>query len=70
MEKDPPYGAKVTVDIEKSGTGWDAPETAPWLEKSLLKASETFYKQPPNFIGEGGSVCVKKIYMCVLICVV
>jgi hypothetical protein len=57
LEKDPPYGSKVTVDIEKSGTGWDAPETAPWLEKSLHKASETFYKQPPNFIGEGGSVC-------------
>lgn len=48
----------MTVDVEKSGTGWDAPETAPWLAQSLTKASQTFYNQPPNFIGEGGSVCV------------
>ncbi len=25
LEKDPPYGAKVTFDLEKDGSGWNAP---------------------------------------------
>ena len=32
LERDPPYGAKVTFDVESSMGGWNAPSTAPWLE--------------------------------------
>jgi acetylornithine deacetylase/succinyl-diaminopimelate desuccinylase-like protein len=56
LEKDPPYGAKVTLELEKDGSGWDAPALAKWLETSLQKASNTFYGKPTNFISEGGSI--------------
>eukprot|EP01122_Echinamoeba_exundans_P003106 TRINITY_DN1325_c0_g1_i3.p1 TRINITY_DN1325_c0_g1~~TRINITY_DN1325_c0_g1_i3.p1 ORF type:complete len:384 (+),score=108.08 TRINITY_DN1325_c0_g1_i3:732-1883(+) len=56
LEKDPPYGAKVTFEWDKAGSGWDAPALAPWLEKSLNDASNLFYKKPANFLGEGGSI--------------
>src|SRR5262245_39201126 len=32
LEKDPPYGAKVSFTPTGSAAGWDAPELAPWLE--------------------------------------
>jgi len=56
LEENPPYGAKVTFTIEKSGDGWSAPTLSPWLEKSLETASSTFYKKSCNFSGEGGSI--------------
>lgn len=56
LEKDPPYGAKVTFDLEKDGSGWDAPALSKWLEGSLQKASNTFYGKPTEFISEGGSI--------------
>jgi hypothetical protein len=58
LEKDPPYGAQVSCEIEKSGTGWDSPPLADWLAKSLDNASSSYYNKPANFLGEGGSVCV------------
>ncbi len=56
LEADPPYGAKVSFEIEGPGSGWAAPVLAPWLEKSLDEASTTFFGQPPCFMGEGGSI--------------
>src|SRR5690606_17778859 len=32
LEADPPYGAHVSYEGEKEGSGWNAPATAPWLE--------------------------------------
>ena len=56
LEKDPPYGAKVSFASDKAGTGWNAPKLAPWLEKSLAKGSTEAFGKPPAYMGEGGSI--------------
>ena len=56
LESDPPYGAKVTFDLEKAGSGWNAPTLAPWLEQSVDAASREFFGPPPAYMGEGGSI--------------
>eukprot|EP01114_Cavostelium_apophysatum_P001641 TRINITY_DN1143_c0_g1_i1.p2 TRINITY_DN1143_c0_g1~~TRINITY_DN1143_c0_g1_i1.p2 ORF type:complete len:475 (+),score=145.22 TRINITY_DN1143_c0_g1_i1:61-1485(+) len=56
IEKDPPYGAKVSLEVEKCADGWDSPKLDDWLEKAINKASTTFFKKPANFQGEGGSI--------------
>lgn len=56
LESDPPYGARVTFDAEKGGTGWEAPAVAPWLEKSIERASQTYFGRGAVTWGEGGSI--------------
>ncbi|MEW5848822.1 MAG: M20 family metallopeptidase [Myxococcota bacterium] len=56
LEKDPPYGAKVTFDVEKKSSGWNAPLLAPWLEKSVDGASTRFFGKAACYMGEGGSI--------------
>ncbi len=54
--RDPPYGAKVTLDLEKASTGWNAPAMAPWLERAIDSASQSFFGRPSMYMGEGGSI--------------
>lgn len=56
LEKDPPYGAKVVFNEESPVNGWQAPETAPWLNEGVQDASQMFFGKPAMFIGEGGSI--------------
>ena len=56
LEKDPPYGARVTFDGEKASTGWDAPALAPWLSKAVERASLSCFGKPPMAMGEGGTI--------------
>jgi acetylornithine deacetylase/succinyl-diaminopimelate desuccinylase-like protein len=56
VETDPPYGAKVRFEGEKSGSGWNAPQLAPWLEKAVDQASRAFFGPPPVYMGEGGTI--------------
>ena len=56
LTKNPPYGAKIVLDFEKSASGWNAPETAPWLERSMKNASEKYFNEPSCSIGEGGTI--------------
>ena len=56
LEKDPPYGAKVTFDLEKDGSGWNAPALSPWLEETVQEASQHYFGAPATFMGEGGSI--------------
>jgi acetylornithine deacetylase/succinyl-diaminopimelate desuccinylase-like protein len=56
MEDDPPSGAKVSFDSNWGATGWDAPELAPWLEKSLDDSSHAFFGKPIAFAGVGGTI--------------
>ncbi len=56
LESDPPYGAQVTFDVEKAGSGWDAPPLAQWLEKSVEGASNAYFGAPVAYNGEGGSI--------------
>lgn len=56
LEADPPYGARVRLDLEEPADGWDAPATSPWLEASLERASQAFFGREACHMGEGGSI--------------
>jgi acetylornithine deacetylase/succinyl-diaminopimelate desuccinylase-like protein len=56
LEAEPPYGAKVTFELEKAGTGWDAPPLADWLRASVNKASQIAFGRDAALMGEGGSI--------------
>ncbi|MBS0383884.1 MAG: M20/M25/M40 family metallo-hydrolase [Proteobacteria bacterium] len=56
LTDDPPYGARVSFQVEEPGTGWNAPETAPWLASALEDASHASWGQPMAMMGEGGSI--------------
>ncbi|HEY8682926.1 MAG TPA: peptidase M20, partial [Rhodanobacter sp.] len=56
LEKDPPYGAKVTFALEKDGSGWNAPALSPWLEQAVADASQHYFGAPATYMGEGGSI--------------
>ncbi len=56
LESDPPYGAKVTFEIEKNGSGWNAPALSPWLSKAVDEASHHYFGAPATYMGEGGSI--------------
>jgi acetylornithine deacetylase/succinyl-diaminopimelate desuccinylase-like protein len=56
LEKDPPYGARVTYTSEKSASGWDAPPLSPWLGAASEAASQAFFGKPAMTMGEGGTI--------------
>jgi len=56
LERDPPYGARVVFEGEKSATGWDAPPLAPWLKRAVERASNGCFGKPPMGFGEGGTI--------------
>lgn len=56
LEKDPPYGAKVSFKLEKDGSGWNAPQLSPWLESAVADASQQYFGKPAAYMGEGGSI--------------
>ncbi|HET6806935.1 MAG TPA: M20 family metallopeptidase [Frateuria sp.] len=56
LEKDPPYGAKVSFKLEKDGSGWNAPQLSAWLEQAVAEASEHYFGAPAAHMGEGGSI--------------
>jgi acetylornithine deacetylase/succinyl-diaminopimelate desuccinylase-like protein len=56
LEKDPPYGAKVSFVYGQAGTGWNAPKTADWLLAAIDKSSQQHYGKPAMWMGEGGTI--------------
>jgi len=56
LEKEPPYGAKVSFDGVGAADGWDAPPLAPWLGAALEAASQRYFGKPAMYLGEGGSI--------------
>ncbi|HET7269065.1 MAG TPA: M20 family metallopeptidase [Oleiagrimonas sp.] len=56
LAADPPYGCKVEVNLEKSGSGWNAPALSQWLADAVSNASEHYYGKPAAYMGEGGSI--------------
>ncbi|HUJ28897.1 MAG TPA: M20 family metallopeptidase [Myxococcales bacterium] len=56
LEKDPPYGARVSFEGEKSSTGWDAPPLAQWLSSAVDRASRNCFGRGAMAFGEGGSI--------------
>jgi len=56
LEADPPYGASVRYEYGQAATGWNAPPTAPWLERTVDEASRRYYGAPAMWMGEGGTI--------------
>ncbi|OVZ57648.1 peptidase M20 [Pigmentiphaga sp. NML080357] len=56
LESSPPYHAKVSFEAEGAASGWNAPPTAPWLERALDAASRAAFGQGAAWIGEGGTI--------------
>ena len=56
LTRDPPYGAKVTLELEKASTGWNAPAMSPWLEQAIDASSREFFGKPAMYMGEGGTI--------------
>jgi acetylornithine deacetylase/succinyl-diaminopimelate desuccinylase-like protein len=56
LEKDPPYGARVTFEADKGSTGWDAPPFSKWLEDSMERSSKAFFGKSYACFGEGGTI--------------
>jgi acetylornithine deacetylase/succinyl-diaminopimelate desuccinylase-like protein len=56
LESDPPYGARVRFDADHEAAGWNAPEVKPWLEESIDRASQAFFKREAAYTGEGGTI--------------
>jgi acetylornithine deacetylase/succinyl-diaminopimelate desuccinylase-like protein len=55
LEREPPFGAHVTVT--GSGTnGWNAPPLAPWLAEVTDASSREFFGKEACYIGLGGSI--------------
>jgi acetylornithine deacetylase/succinyl-diaminopimelate desuccinylase-like protein len=56
LERDPPYGAKVSFEVDKSSQGWAAPPTKSWLRHSVNEASSRYFGPPAAALGEGGTI--------------
>jgi hypothetical protein len=56
LAADPPSHAKVDVNVRSDGSGWAAPEFAPWLAAALEEASLDAFGLPVGYTGEGGSI--------------
>jgi acetylornithine deacetylase/succinyl-diaminopimelate desuccinylase-like protein len=56
FEDEPPYGARVTFEFEKGGSGWEAPAMAGWLQESAERSSKTWFGKNLSTYGEGGSI--------------
>ncbi|MCO5054278.1 M20 family metallopeptidase [Thermomonas sp.] len=54
--KDAPYGARISLHLEKASTGWNAPTMAPWLENAIEQSSQDFFGKPAMYMGEGGTI--------------
>ena len=51
-----PYNAKVSFEGEAAATGWNAPETAPWLKRAADAASRSVWGRDAAWMGEGGTI--------------
>ncbi|NYT35994.1 M20/M25/M40 family metallo-hydrolase [Allopusillimonas soli] len=57
LEADAPYNAKVVFKPDQGvASGWNAPESAQWLEQALDAASRQHYGAPCGYIGQGGTI--------------
>ncbi len=53
---DPPHDATVTLEVDAAEGGWNANETAPWLQTAVDEASNTVWGRPSSAMGEGGTI--------------
>jgi acetylornithine deacetylase/succinyl-diaminopimelate desuccinylase-like protein len=56
LTREPPFKARVSLEMEKSATGWNAPKLQPWLGRALDESSQAVYGKSTLFMGEGGTI--------------
>ena len=56
LEDNAPYQAHVTFEPGGAATGWNAPDTTPWFEQALHRASRAHFGAPCGYIGQGGTI--------------
>jgi acetylornithine deacetylase/succinyl-diaminopimelate desuccinylase-like protein len=56
LEAKPPYGARVNFSVDSAMGGWNAAPVAPWLEKSMQRASKAHFGKDAVYMGTGGSI--------------
>ncbi len=56
LEDNAPYQARVTFESNGGATGWNAPDTAPWFEQALNRASQAHFGASCGYIGQGGTI--------------
>jgi acetylornithine deacetylase/succinyl-diaminopimelate desuccinylase-like protein len=56
LERDPPYGARVSFESDPATGGWNAPTFAPWLERAIANASQAIYGRDAEHAGCGGTI--------------
>ncbi len=56
LEKDPPFGAYVVFEADKSSAGWNAPREAAWLSNAAQTASLHYFGKEAVYMGEGGTI--------------
>lgn len=56
LESDPPYNARVHFAMDAAASGWNAPETAPWLARAVDAASRQAFGRDAGWVGEGGTI--------------
>ena len=48
--------SRYRFEADGTGSGWNAPPTAPWLREALTRASVDAYAKEPVWMGEGGAI--------------
>jgi acetylornithine deacetylase/succinyl-diaminopimelate desuccinylase-like protein len=56
LEREPPYGATVAFEVESAASGWNAPETPAWMERSTSHASMEWFGNSAASMGTGGTI--------------
>lgn len=56
LEKNPPYGAKVSLTILDAGRGWNAPKESAHLVRLVRETSLGVYGREPLAMGLGGTI--------------
>lgn len=56
LEKQPPYGAEISMELKKTSDGWNSPPMSHALKNSVDASSRQFFGKPALYWGEGGSI--------------
>jgi acetylornithine deacetylase/succinyl-diaminopimelate desuccinylase-like protein len=56
LTSDAPFNARVEWVLDSQNAGWNAPATAPWLERAAQEASRNFFDRDAMAMGTGGSI--------------
>ena len=56
LTADPPYGARVTFELQSAADGWAAPVREKWLDEAVDAASAECFGSSFGTVGEGGTI--------------